>query len=125
MYKFQIPEKKPRRIVLEIPLKIFLQNPLLILIIFTQVRAVYIAASHLKIDRVARKCAQHLIKYLSTENCIEIRSLPGIAKNKDFIKQVDEYIGLNVRISSKFKKIINHPLFYFYSSIKFEKIPIS
>lgn len=60
-----------------------------------QVKAVYLAACQLKIDRVARKSAKHLIKHLSVDNCIEIRSLPGIARNKEFINQVDGYIGKN------------------------------
>lgn len=57
------------------------------------VKAVYLAACHLKIDRVARRCAQHLIKYLSVDNCIEIRSLSGIARNKEFVQQVDAFIA--------------------------------
>lgn len=34
-----------------------------------------------------------MIKHLSTDNCIEIRSLPGIARSSDFIQQVDDYIA--------------------------------
>ncbi|EFA06667.2 influenza virus NS1A-binding protein isoform X2 [Tribolium castaneum] len=60
---------------------------------YNQVKAVFLAANHLKMDRVTRTCAQHLIKHLSVENCIEIRSLPGIARNKEFIQQVDAFIA--------------------------------
>ncbi|KAJ3649369.1 hypothetical protein Zmor_021117 [Zophobas morio] len=60
---------------------------------YNQVKAVFLAANHLKMDRVTRTCAQHLIKHLSIENCIEVRSLPGIARNKEFIQQVDGFIG--------------------------------
>lgn len=47
-------------------------------------------------DRVARVCANHLIINLCVDNCIEIRSLPGIARNKDFIQQVDAFIAKEV-----------------------------
>lgn len=66
------------------------------LYVFLQVKAVYMAACRLKIDRVARICATHLIKHLSIDNCVEIRSLPGIARNKDFIQQVDAFIAKEV-----------------------------
>lgn len=58
----------------------------------------YLAACQLKIDRVARACAHHLIKHLSIDNCIEIRSLPGIARNADFIQKVDAFIADEVII---------------------------
>lgn len=61
-----------------------------------QVKAVFSAANNLKMERVTRICAQHLIKHLSVENCVEIRSLPGIAKNKEFIQQVDAFIMTEV-----------------------------
>lgn len=61
-----------------------------------QVKAVYLAAKNLKMERVANICAQYLIKHLSVENCIEIRSLHGIARNKDFIQQVDTFIAKEV-----------------------------
>ncbi|XP_017784244.1 PREDICTED: influenza virus NS1A-binding protein-like isoform X2 [Nicrophorus vespilloides] len=60
---------------------------------FDQVKAVYLAACHLKIERVARCCAQHLIKHLSVDNCIETRSLPGIARNKELTQKVDSFIA--------------------------------
>lgn len=62
-----------------------------------KVKAVFLAANHLKLDRVTKICAQHLIKHLSAENCIEVRSLPGIARNKDFIQQVDAFIASEVK----------------------------
>ncbi|XP_047001458.1 influenza virus NS1A-binding protein homolog isoform X1 [Schistocerca americana] len=58
-----------------------------------QVKAVYLAASYLKMDRVVRECARHLIKNLSVDNCIETRSLPGIARNKSLLEQVDNFIN--------------------------------
>lgn len=61
-----------------------------------QVKAVYLAACHLKMDRVVKECTRHLIKNLSVENCIETRSLPGIARNKAFVDQVDAFIAKKV-----------------------------
>ncbi|KAL1501193.1 hypothetical protein ABEB36_006569 [Hypothenemus hampei] len=62
---------------------------------YTQVQAVFSAASRLKMDRVVKICGNHLIKHLSVENCVEIRSLPGIAKNKEFTQQIDIFISQN------------------------------
>lgn len=56
----------------------------------------YLAACQLKIDRVSRICAAHLVKHLSVDNCIEIRSLPGIGRNKEFVQQVDAFIAKEV-----------------------------
>lgn len=57
----------------------------------------YLSASQLKIDKVIKECAKHLIKHLSLDNCVEIRSLPGIARNKEFVQQVDSFIAKEVR----------------------------
>lgn len=62
----------------------------------SQVKAVYLAARHLKMDRVVKECTRHLIKNLNVENCIETRSLPGIARNKAFVEQVDTFIAKEV-----------------------------
>jgi influenza virus NS1A-binding protein len=62
----------------------------------SQVKAVYLAARHLKMDRVVKECTRHLIKNLNVENCIETRSLPGIARNKEFVEQVDTFIAKEV-----------------------------
>lgn len=62
----------------------------------SQVTAVYLAACHLKMDRVVKECTRHLIKNLDVENCIETRSLPGIARNKAFVDQVDAFIAKEV-----------------------------
>jgi influenza virus NS1A-binding protein len=47
-------------------------------------------------DRVVKECTRHLIKNLNVENCIETRSLPGIARNKAFVEQVDTFIAKEV-----------------------------
>lgn len=64
---------------------------------FRQVKAVFLAANRLKMDRVVKICGNHLIKHITVDNCIEVRSLPGIARNKDFIQQIDTFITQNVR----------------------------
>ncbi|KAF2892512.1 hypothetical protein ILUMI_13656 [Ignelater luminosus] len=58
-------------------------------------------------DRVARKCAQHLITHLSVDNCVDIRSLPGIARNKEFIQEVDNYIAKEFEKVSKSTILLN------------------
>ncbi|XP_049818009.1 influenza virus NS1A-binding protein homolog isoform X2 [Aethina tumida] len=73
----------------------------------SQVKAVFLAANHLKMERVTKICAQHLIKHLSVENCIEIRSLPGIARNKEFIQQVDAFIAKEFAKVSKVNNLLN------------------
>lgn len=57
------------------------------------VKEVYIAASKLRMDRVIKECARHLIADLCPDTCIEIRSLPGIIKNKDFVLELDTYLA--------------------------------
>lgn len=65
----------------------------------TLVKDVYLAAWQLKIDRVYGECARHLIEELSADTCIEIRSLPGISKNKQFVTAVDDFISREVNKS--------------------------
>lgn len=74
---------------------------------YCEVKAVFLAANHLKMERVTRICAQHLIKHLSVDNCIEIRSLPGIARNKEFIQQVDTFIADKFSEISKNNNVLN------------------
>ncbi|XP_066999249.1 influenza virus NS1A-binding protein homolog isoform X2 [Anabrus simplex] len=74
-----------------------------------QVKAVYLAAWHLKMERVVRECARYLIKHLSIENCIETRSLPGISRNKNFMEQVDSFIAREFDTVSKSKILLSLP----------------
>lgn len=60
------------------------------------VKEVYLAAWQLRIDKVVTECARHLIEELSADTCIEIRSLPGISKNKTFVSAVDDFISREV-----------------------------
>lgn len=54
---------------------------------------VYLAAWQLRIDHVVTECARHLIKELSVDSCIEVRSLPGISRNKSLVTEVDAFIS--------------------------------
>ncbi|XP_050510120.1 influenza virus NS1A-binding protein-like isoform X1 [Diabrotica virgifera virgifera] len=74
---------------------------------YNNVKAVFSSANNLKMERVTRICAQHLIKHLSAENCVEIRSLPGIARNKEFIQQVDTFIAKEFAEISKSSTVLN------------------
>ncbi|XP_046470863.1 influenza virus NS1A-binding protein-like isoform X1 [Neodiprion pinetum] len=58
----------------------------------SQVKSVYLAAWHLKMERVSAQCAAHLLHYLTPGSCLEVRALPGITQNEDFAKKVDAYI---------------------------------
>ncbi|XP_021924543.1 influenza virus NS1A-binding protein homolog A-like isoform X2 [Zootermopsis nevadensis] len=75
----------------------------------SRVKAVYLAACHLKMDRVMKECTRHLIKNLNIENCIETRSLPGIARNKAFVDQVDAFIAKEFESVSKSKILLSLP----------------
>lgn len=70
-------------------------------------KSVFLCAKNLKMERVATICAQHLIKHLSVDNCIEIRSLPGIARSKEFIHQVDAFIAREFPKISKHNNLLN------------------
>ncbi|XP_076058163.1 influenza virus NS1A-binding protein-like [Oratosquilla oratoria] len=56
------------------------------------VKSVYIAANRLKMETAARKCGEYLAAHLSPETCLAIRAIPGIASNKQLVKQIDNFI---------------------------------
>ena len=60
------------------------------------VKAVYIAAHRLKMDRVVNFCARYLVDHLDPATAIEICSLPGIALNPVLASQVDAYLAAEV-----------------------------
>ena len=72
-------------------------------------KSVYLAASHLKMDRVVRQCAQHLLSSITVANCIETRSLPGIERDTELVKQIDAFIAANVS-SLSFFTLISFPM---------------
>ncbi|XP_001605813.1 influenza virus NS1A-binding protein homolog [Nasonia vitripennis] len=79
-----------------------------------EVKSVYLAASYLKMERIASQCAAHLLESLTPESCLDIRSLPGITQNETFVKQVDAYIRQN------FEAVCASPALSFLPSVKIE-----
>ena len=59
-------------------------------------KSIYLAASYLKMDRIAAQCSAHLLESLTPESCLEIRGLTGITNNEPFVRQVDAYIRQHV-----------------------------
>ncbi|KAG5681658.1 hypothetical protein PVAND_011072 [Polypedilum vanderplanki] len=57
------------------------------------IKDVYLAAWQLRMERVVNECSLHLVSDLSTETAIDTRSLPGINRNKTFVKKVDSFIS--------------------------------
>ncbi|XP_055539704.1 influenza virus NS1A-binding protein-like isoform X1 [Wyeomyia smithii] len=78
------------------------------------IRDVYLAAWQLKIDNVVKECARHMVGELEPESCIETRSLPGIARNNNFVHEVDDYIAKN------FAEVSQQPSFLQLSCILIE-----
>ena len=62
----------------------------------SQVKAVYVAAVRLKMERVVNYCAQYLVDNLDPATAIEIRSLPGIQRNSELAARVDAYLAEEV-----------------------------
>lgn len=79
-----------------------------------QVKSVFLTATKLKMERVTKECARYLVQHLDPENCIEIRSLPGIARNKTFVAQVDSYIATQV---NKHVLLLNHTKSILFTNI--------
>jgi len=76
----------------------------------SQVKAVYIAAHRLKMERVVNFCAQYLVDNLDPATAIEICSLPGIALNPILAAQVDAYLASEISSVATAKAIRNLPL---------------
>lgn len=47
-------------------------------------------------DRISKELARFMLKHLSVDNCIEIRSLPCLSTSISFINQVNSYISAHV-----------------------------
>ena len=62
-----------------------------------QVKAVYVAAARLKMERAVNHCAQYLVDHLDPETTIEVRSLPGIQRNPDLVARVDAFLAAEVQ----------------------------
>ncbi|CAB3383101.1 Hypothetical predicted protein [Cloeon dipterum] len=74
-----------------------------------QVKSVFLAACQLKMDKVVRVCSQYLIQHLDAKNCVEIRSLPGISKNKQLVAKVDRFITKQFEYLSKSPTMLSLP----------------
>ncbi len=62
----------------------------------TQAKSVYVAAVRLRMDRVAGQCAEFLCSNLGLDNCLELRSLPGVSRRAEIVREVDAFIEQNV-----------------------------
>ena len=70
-----------------------------------QVKSVYLAAVRLRMDTAARECANFLLSNIDVESCLELRSLPGIARMCDFVEKVDHFIDDNMDAILKTRKL--------------------
>lgn len=61
-----------------------------------QVKAIYVAAARLKMERVVNYCAQFLVDHLDPATAIEIRALPGIQRNPELAARVDAFLAAEV-----------------------------
>ena len=61
------------------------------------VKNVYLAATQLKMGKVANKCVEYLVENLTVDNCTDIRSLPGISNNKIILEKINGFITEKVR----------------------------
>lgn len=63
-----------------------------------KVKQAYVAATKLKMTSAAKQCRDFLIKHLSPDNCIDVRSIPGLSPDSDpeLISTVDNYIKQNI-----------------------------
>ncbi|XP_022244488.1 influenza virus NS1A-binding protein homolog isoform X2 [Limulus polyphemus] len=63
-----------------------------------KVKEVYVAATKLRMTSAARQCHDFLIKHLTPDNCIDVRSIPGVSADSapEFIAAVDNYIRQNI-----------------------------
>lgn len=69
------------------------------------VKTVYMAALRLKMDRAAQKCGEYLVANLKPENCIGIRSIPGLSKDPNLASAIDAYIQKEIAAVSHSKEL--------------------
>lgn len=70
-----------------------------------QVKSIFQAACYLKMDRIAKELARFMLKHLSVDNCIEIRTLPCISSSISFINQVNSFISAHVSLLQSYSGI--------------------
>jgi len=61
-----------------------------------KVKAVYVAASRLRMEHAAESCASFLLEHMDTSNCLELRSLPGVSRLSNLVCGVDAFIEANI-----------------------------
>ncbi|KAL0270414.1 UNVERIFIED_CONTAM: hypothetical protein PYX00_007832 [Menopon gallinae] len=80
----------------------------------SMVKNIYLVATQLKMGKVAKKCIEYLIENLNVENCIDIRSLPGISNARTFLDRINQFI------SSKFEMLMKSSSFLCLPCFKIE-----
>lgn len=70
-----------------------------------QVKVVYMTALRLKMERAARKCGEYLVAHLNPENCIGIRSIPGLCSDQDLCGVIDTYIQREIKNVAQSKEL--------------------
>lgn len=73
------------------------------------VKATYVAATKLRMSSAAKQCGKYLVENMRPDNCIGLRSLPGIASNKDLLLKVDNFIRQNISEAIKSKEFLALP----------------
>ena len=73
------------------------------------VKATYVAATKLRMFSAAKQCGNYLVENMTPDNCIGMRSLPGIACNKDLLLKVDNFIRSNILEVVKSKELLALP----------------
>ncbi|XP_035224105.1 influenza virus NS1A-binding protein homolog isoform X1 [Stegodyphus dumicola] len=73
------------------------------------VKATYVAATKLRMFSAAKQCGKYLVENMTPDNCIGLRSLPGIASNPDLLIKVDNFIRQNISEVAKSKELLALP----------------
>lgn len=67
----------------------------------TQQRIYCFPTHFVKMERVSRSCGEYLISQLTPDNCLSVRSIPGIAADAALVERLDHYIQEQVSTSLK------------------------
>ncbi|XP_054713920.1 influenza virus NS1A-binding protein homolog B-like isoform X2 [Uloborus diversus] len=73
------------------------------------VKATYVAATKLRMFSAAKQCGNYLLENMTPDNCISLRSLPGIASNPELLLKVDNYVRQNIVQVAKSKELLALP----------------
>ncbi|GIZ05418.1 influenza virus NS1A-binding protein homolog [Caerostris extrusa] len=72
-------------------------------------KATYVAACKLRMTSAAKQCGKYLVENITSENCISLRSLAGIASNPDLLSKVDNFVRQNINEVVKTKDFLALP----------------